>query len=119
MSYNEAMKKITKGNIKKINELRSLFPNAITARVHRSHNGEFCAEVITFPGCFTESDTFSGLIEMVNDAVRTYFEIPEQYLSFMPDYLAPIEVAQRFNVFPVFEETKELNLINTDGGVRG
>ncbi len=112
------MKKITKENIKKINELRSLFPNKITVRVHRSNNGKYCAEVITFTGCFTESDTFSGLIEMVNDAVRTYFEIPEKYLSFMPDYLASIEVAQHFNVFPVLEETKELNLINTDGGIK-
>ncbi len=113
------MKKITKENIKKINKLRSLFPGEVTVRVHRSDNGMYCAQVVTFPGCFTESDTFSGLIEMVNDAVRTYFEIPEKYLSFMPDYLAPIEIAQRFNVFPISEETKELNLINTDGGGKG
>jgi len=113
------MKKITKENIKKINELRSLFPHEITARIHRSENGKYCAEVITFPGCFTESDTFSGLIEMVNDAVRTYFEIPEKYLSFMPDYLASIEMAQHFNVFPILSETKDLNLVNTNGGVTG
>jgi len=112
------MKKITKKNIKKINELRDLFPNEIIVRVHRSDNGKFCAEVITFSGCFTESDTFSGLIEMVNDAVRTYFGIPAKYLSFMPDYLASIEIAQHFNMFPVFEETKDLNLINTNAGVK-
>ena len=106
------MKKITREDIKKINKLRSLFPNELNVRVHRSECGKYCAEVITFPGCFTESDTFSGLIEMVNDAVKTYFEIPEKYFSFMPDYLAPIETAQHFNVFPVFKDIKNLNLIN-------
>jgi len=111
-------KKITEKNIKKINELRRLFPDEITVRVQRSDCGKFCAEVITFSGCFTESDTFSGLIEMVNDAVRTYFEIPEKYLSFMPDYLAPIKIAQQFNMFPVFKKTKDLDLINTNAGVK-
>ena len=113
------MKKITKENIKKINELRDLFPGEINVEVHRSECGEFCAEVTTFPGCFTEADTFSGLIEMVNDAVRTYFEIPKKYLSFMPDYLAPIEAAQYFNMFPVKEGTKNLNLVNANAGAKG
>ena len=55
---------------------------------------------------------------MANDAVRTYFGIPAKYLSFMPDYLAPIEIAQHFNMFPVFEETKDLNLVNTNAEVK-
>jgi len=118
MFYNKNMKKITKENIKKINELRGLFPNEINVKVHRSDNGKFCAEIITFTGCFTESDTFSGLIEMVNDVVKTYFEIPAKYLSFMPDYIAPIEIAQHFNVFPVIEGTKNLNLVNTNAEVK-
>lgn len=112
------MKKITKENIKKIGEFRKLFPNEITVKVHRSENGKFCAEVITFAGCFTEADTFSGLIEMVNDAVRTYFGIPEKYFSFMPDYLASMEIAQEFNIFPVFKQTRNLNLINTNARVK-
>ncbi|MEK7665162.1 MAG: hypothetical protein AAB361_03400 [Patescibacteria group bacterium] len=106
------MKKITKTEIKKINKLRSLFPSQIIAKVHRSKSGKFCAEIITYQGCFTEADTFSGLIEMVNDAVRTYFEIPEKYLSFMPDYLPSIELAQVFSAFPVKEKTQELKFKN-------
>lgn len=106
------MKKITKEEIKKINKLRSLFPSQIIAKVHRSESGKFCAEIITYPGCFTEADTFLGLIEMVNDAIRTYFEVPEKYLSFMPDYLPSIELAQVFSVFPVKEKTQELKFKN-------
>ncbi|MEK7124569.1 MAG: hypothetical protein AAB877_02715 [Patescibacteria group bacterium] len=101
-------------NIKEINRLRSLFPSQILVRVHRSDAGDFCAEVTTFPGCFTEADTFSELIEMINDAVRTYFEIPRKYFSFMPEYLPPIKMAQDFNAFPVIEKTKELKFQNVN-----
>ena len=50
---------------------------------------------------------------MVNDAVKTYFEIPEKYFSFMPEYLAPIEMAQKFNIFPIIKEEGEIKLIST------
>lgn len=113
------MKKATKEEIKKINELRSLFPSYVTVKVHRSECGKFCAEIITYPGCFTEADTLSGLIEMVNDAIRTYFEIPEKYLSFMPDYLPSMELAQVFSVFPVKEKTQEIKFENINAEVKG
>lgn len=113
------MKKLIIKKKQQINKFRSLFPNKVVVRAHRSERGKFCAEIITFPGCFTESDTFSGLIEMVNDAVKTYFEIPEKYYSFMPEYLAPIEMAQAFNAFPVIGKVEELNLININAGVNG
>jgi predicted RNase H-like HicB family nuclease len=67
-----------------------LFPTEIDVSVSRSELGKYWAEIITFPNCFTEADSFSGLIEMINDAVRTYFEIPKKYLSFMPNYISPI-----------------------------
>jgi len=38
---------------------------------------------------------------MVNDAVKTYFEIPEKLLPYMPNYVPPIRAAQKLDVFPV------------------
>ncbi len=104
------MVKLTLKKKKEINKFRSLFPSNISIRIRRSENGKFCAEIRTFPGCFTEADTFSGLIEMINDAVKTYFEIPKKYLVFMPEYLAPIKMAQFFNAFPVVRKVKDLKL---------
>lgn len=106
------MKKITKKEKQEINRLISLFPDKINVRIHRSECGKFCAEIITFRGCFTEADTFSGLLEMINDAVKTYFEVPEKYFSFMPEYLPSISQAQKFNMFPIAKKVESLNLIN-------
>jgi predicted RNase H-like HicB family nuclease len=94
------MKKLTSKTIDKVKELRRQFPKEISVSVRRVEDGGYCAEVTTYKGCFTEADTFSGLIEMVNDAVRTYIGIPEMYFSYMPEYLPPIDLSQRFNVFP-------------------
>ena len=56
---------------------------------------------------------------MVNDAIKTYFEIPSKYFSFMPDYLPPLNLAQAFSVFPVKEGTKELIFENINAQVKG
>jgi|SRR3989344_190881 len=87
-----------------IERLRSLFPASIEVSVERSQDGGFFANISTFPGCVTQADSFSELIEMVNDAVRTYFEIPEGYLPHMPTYLPPVQVVRRLDVFPVVEK---------------
>jgi len=93
-----------------INKLRGLFPKSVTVRVERSKDGGFHAEIKSFPGCVTEADTFSELIEMINDAVKTYFEIPEGYLPFMPTYIPPLKEAQRLDVFPIRVKETELKL---------
>jgi len=94
----------------KITKYRSLFPRSVAVRVGRSRDGGFCAEVKTFPGCFTQADSFSELIEMVNDAARTYFEIPQKFLPYMPTYLPPLKVAQAFDAFPVSKKETEIKL---------
>ena len=102
--------RLSRGDAKKIQELRSFFPNEIEVKVRRSIDGGFCAEVLTFPRVITEADTLTELIEMVNDAVLNYFEIPEKYSSFVPNYLPPLRVAQEFGVFPVVEKEKRLKM---------
>ena len=39
----------------------------------------FFAEVKELPHCHTQAKTFHELVEMVNDAVLTYFDVPERY----------------------------------------
>lgn len=104
------MAKLTAKDKKEIYRLRALFPSEIGARVRRSEDGGFFAEVRTFPGVFTEADTFSELIGMANDAVMTYFEVPKKYASFMPNYIPPLRMAQEFGAFPVLPKEKNLRL---------
>ncbi len=94
----------------KIIELRALFPREITASVQRSEDGGFVAEVLTYPGMFTEGETFSELLEMINDAVYTYFEVPENLLSFMPTYLPSVKEAGELVGFPVRTGGEKINL---------
>lgn len=104
------MENFSQEEIKEINRLRSLFPKEIAVKIHRSEDGGFVAEVLTFPGVVTEADTFSELIEMANDAVLSYFEVPEKYAPFVANYLPPIELAQRIGIFPILQKESELTL---------
>lgn len=70
----------------KIEYFRKLFPKSIEVKVNLSEEGGYWAEILTFPGCFTQAETFAELIEMVNDAVVTVLEVPRKYLSYMPTY---------------------------------
>jgi predicted RNase H-like HicB family nuclease len=110
------MKKLTAKDNKEIYRLRSLFPSEVTVRVNRSQDGGYYSEVLSFPNCFTEADTFSELVEMINDAIKTYFEVPAKYISYMPTYIFPIEMAQHLDAFPVRkrEDKLKLKLINRE-----
>ena len=104
------MAKLSQGEILEIQRLRSLFPPEIEVRIRRSEDGGFIAETLTFPGVITEADTFSELIEMINDAVMSYFEVPGKYAPFVANYIPPLEMAQAFGVFPIIEEEKRLKM---------
>lgn len=104
------MVKLSQEEIQEIHRLRSLFPAEIKVRVRRSEDGGFVAEVATFSGVITEADTFSELIEMINDAVMSYFEVPAKYAPFLANYIPSLEMAQEFGVFPVTEEEKDLKM---------
>ncbi len=85
----------------KINKYRKLLPKSIEVFVKPCEEGGFYAEIKTFPGCHTQAETFSELIEMVNDAVITFLEIPRKYIPFMKTYMPPVSLAQCFNLFPM------------------
>ena len=101
---------MAKKQILQVNKLRGLFPKSVQVSIRRSKDGGFVAIIKTFPSCITEADSFSELIEMVNDAVRTYFEVPKKYSPFMPTYLPPLKEAQRFDVFPIKAKETEIRL---------
>lgn len=90
--------------------MRELFPREINVGVSRSEEGIFLAHINTFKGIFTEGKTFLELMEMVNDAMRTYFEIPEKYLSYMPSYIPSMELAQFLEEFPATHKKEDVNL---------
>lgn len=91
-----------------IEKLRTLFPKEIEVKIERSVDGGFIAEILTFPGCITEAETLSELIGMINDCVRTYFNVPKQHTSHMPEYLPNIDVARRFGVLPARSPIRSL-----------
>lgn len=103
------MKKFTSKATKEINKFRALFPKEISVLVRRGDNGKYCAEVTTYRGCFTEGNTFSELVEMVNDVVRMYLDVPEKYFQYMPEYFPPLSLAQRFGAFPPISRTVEVD----------
>lgn len=105
------MKTLTVKDKNHIQTLRGIFPREIGVRIQRSQDGGFFAEIMKFDAkLYTEAETFSELIGMVNDAVITYFEIPKKYVSFMPNYIPPLKTAQEFGVFPAFKKAKEIRM---------
>lgn len=60
-----------------IQSYQAKLPEKITVTVSQSDDG-FFAEIQELHNCFTQADTQSELIEMVNDAIFTYLEIPAE-----------------------------------------
>lgn len=80
-----------KESAEEVRKLRALFPEKLEVHITRSEDEGFVARIDNFKGLFTEGDNFSELIEMVNDAVKTYYEIPKKFIPYMPNYIPPFE----------------------------
>ena len=65
---------------------KGLMPDQLTMEIHRTDEG-FWAKVKELPNCYTQANDFSGLIEMVNDAIYTYLEIPDKFRKEVGFYL--------------------------------
>ena len=95
------IKKISKNKLAEIKKLRALFPAEIIVKVSHAEEGGFCAEVhIKNEILYTDSESISGLIDMINDAIRTYFEIPTEYISQMGEYIPPLYMMQKLGLLP-------------------
>lgn len=51
-------------------------PDKLKVQVIKSKNGGLTAILADYPGCITYADSLSELIESLNDAILTYFEVP-------------------------------------------
>lgn len=65
---------------------KGLMPSQITMEIHKTDEG-FWAKVKELPNCYTEAKDFFGLVEMVNDAIYTYLEIPNKFKKTIGFYL--------------------------------
>lgn len=56
---------------------KTVLPERITVSIERTSEGLW-AEVKEVPNCYTQAGSLVELIEMVNDAIYTYFDIPDK-----------------------------------------
>lgn len=66
-------------------------PDSIKVTVTKSKKG-FCAFLDDYSGCMTVAKNFGELIENVNDAILTYFEVPRNEaekidILYLPEFL--------------------------------
>ena len=90
-------------------ELQKKFPDTLLVEIEPFDDGEgYYIQVKNLEGCntSTRSKDSKELFEMINDAVYTYLEVPEEYQLFMPTYL-PLE-----NVRKEFEEGIPADFLN-------
>src|SRR3989338_562482 len=75
---------------KQIKEYRKLLPERLNVRIEREDGG-FWAKISTSDGrlsnCYTQADSITELVVMINDAVQTHFEIPEKIREKVGFYL--------------------------------
>lgn len=71
----------------KLIEYTMRLPSVLRVEIHRGEQGGFWAKVLDLPGCATQASSFPELIEMVNDAVLTYFEVPEKFRDHLGIYI--------------------------------
>ena len=104
------MTKLTKKDFKEMGRFIKDFPKKIEVKITSDENGVFTAIITTLPGCVTEADTPSELVAMVNDCVRAYFEIPEKYYPFMPEYRAPARALESFYGIELKQKGKDVKM---------
>jgi predicted RNase H-like HicB family nuclease len=56
----------------------SLLPQRLSVKIEKDEKG-FWATILDLPHCYTQASTGSELLEMINDAVQTHFEVPEKF----------------------------------------
>ena len=78
--------------------LHMVLPDILKVEIGKSDDGGLYAIVRNLPGCYTQAGNFYELIEMVNDAVFSYFEVPEPIRDKFGFYI-PDEVKRRMEKY--------------------
>jgi len=76
----------------------SRIPDSLDVKIRESKDGGYWVEISNLSGCMTQVDKGEELFEMVNDAVLTYFEIPQEYAPYLPVFLPPMEIREQFKI---------------------
>jgi len=62
-------------------------PDSLQLSVKLTPEGWFVVTSPELPGLITQAESREELIEMVNDAVLTYFDVPKRYADIVYDQL--------------------------------
>lgn len=74
-------------NLHYLIRFKARLPEELLVKIKKSQDGGYFAEVVNLPGCHTQAETVLELLEMINYAVFTYFDIPQKYIPDLPTYL--------------------------------
>jgi predicted RNase H-like HicB family nuclease len=69
---------------------KKLMPEQLTLEIHKTDEGLW-AKVKELPHCYTQGKTLFELVEMVNDAIYTYLDIPRKFRK-KAGYYLPKEI---------------------------
>lgn len=102
----------------KIKQFRDLLPNRVDVTI-RTEGKVFWAKITTPDGkldnCYTQADSISELVVMINDAVKTHFEIPEEARKDVGFYVPLSQSHLRWE--EMFNELASLQHLKTDKAV--
>ena len=98
-----------------IAKFRAILPNRVVVKVENTDNGLW-AKVLTADGklsdCYTQASNTTELIVMINDAIFTHFEIPEETRKdigfYVPLSSEHLHMEEMFNKLVAME--KQLNI---------
>ncbi|OGD85647.1 hypothetical protein A2696_03155 [Candidatus Curtissbacteria bacterium RIFCSPHIGHO2_01_FULL_41_13] len=75
-------------------------PDKLKVLIIKSKSGGLTAKLVDYPGCITHAQSMGELIENLNDAVLTYFEVPRNE-AVMADFVyAPTQPTLRLKIKP-------------------
>lgn len=92
-------------------ELQKRFPDSLFVKIEPFDDGEgYFIQITNLEGCNTSTRTKESkdIFEMINDAVYTYLEIPEEYQPLMPTYLPYEEIRKEFEKGVPIERLNEV-----------
>jgi predicted RNase H-like HicB family nuclease len=78
--------------------LRWKRPDVISVLIEKDENGGYFAKITNFNGdnVVTQAQTGRELVEMVNEAMYDYLDIPQQYREYLGYFMPPIDVRDEF-----------------------
>ena len=64
-------------NIERLKKYKEILPSRVTVTIEKTEQGLY-AKIEELEHCYTQADNFVELIDMVNDAVFCYLDIPDE-----------------------------------------